>query len=158
MCPHVSLRAHKKTAIFKKKPTRLQSRRDCGMKTCGSKSTTDWISWLRWMMGICSFVTWFTTVTEWAFSPYPDCRPLRLSKTEVTAFIQDRLDSRIFWGIQNNSLQSVLILGEKKLKVKEQILKCQYLMLFVIITLSLQMHRLKYILFSWFIIWSIKLL
>lgn len=80
MCPHISIRAHTTIAIFKKKATWLESRQDCGMKTCGSKSTTDWISWLRWMKGICSFVTWFSTVTEWAFSSCPDCRPLRLSK------------------------------------------------------------------------------
>lgn len=49
---------------LKRSLTRLQSRQDCGMKTCGSESTTDWISWLRWMNGICSFVTWFSTVTK----------------------------------------------------------------------------------------------
>ena len=90
-CPHVSFRPHTKIAIFQKKPPRPESRRDRGMKTCGCKSATDWISWLRWMKGICSFVSWFSAVTERAFSPCPDCRPLRLSKTEATASIQDGL-------------------------------------------------------------------
>lgn len=97
---------HIKTAISKEKPTLPQSRRDCGMKTCGCKSTTDWISWLRWMKGICSFVTWFNTMAEQTFSPCPDYRPLTLSKIETTAFIQDRSghrDSSIFRGILNIS-------------------------------------------------------
>lgn len=90
-CPHVSFRSHTKIAIFQKRTPQPESRRERGMKTCGCKSATDWISWLRWMTGICSFVSWFSAVTEWAFSPCPDCRPLRLSKTEATASIQDGL-------------------------------------------------------------------
>lgn len=134
MCPHVSLRAHTKIAVFKKRPTATQSRQDCGMETCGSKSTTDWISWLWWMKGICGFVTWFSTVTEWAFSPCPDCRPLRLNRTEATAFVQDRLghhDSSIFRGILNNGVHSMPILGKWKSwgwrsERKHRLLKCQH--------------------------------
>lgn len=113
MCPHASRQAHTKIAIFQKKPTWLESRQDCGMKTCGSKSTADWISWLRRMKGICSFVTWFSIVTEWAFSSCPDCRPLRLSKAEAAVSIQGRLghhDSSIFRGILNYSSHSTLTL------------------------------------------------
>ena len=142
MCPHASRKAHTKMAIFQKKPTWLESRQDCGMKTCGSKSTADWISWLRRMKGIWSFVTWFSIVTEWAFSSCPDCRPLRLSKTEATAFIQGRLghhDSSIFRGILNYSSHSTLTLRkwqswEWGSERQQRLLTWQ----FVIITVSLQ--------------------